>query len=96
MTMTEQYPREDRFAELKKDRIDDPQKYARTLVREIHYPDLANLGEVYVVWFSYTLGNWKTLVSANVKDNRYYEVTHNAAENETYVDAYTKVMHTVV
>lgn len=90
------YPKEDRPAELKKDRIGDPQVYARVLVRDLHYPDLADLSEVYIVWYSYTLGCWKALVSTNVKDNRYYEVTHNAPKGETYVDAYVKVSNTAV
>lgn len=46
--------------------------------------------EVYVVWFAYTLGNWKALVSTTLPDGMYYEVTHNAAKNETYLDAYKK------
>jgi hypothetical protein len=44
----------------------------------------------YVVWFAKTLGNWKALVSTDVFDNVYWEVTHNGAKNETYVDTYFK------
>jgi len=44
----------------------------------------------YVVWFTYILGNWKALVSTTVSDGMYYEVTHNAAKEETYLDAYKK------
>lgn len=49
-----------------------------------------SLSDVYVVWFSKTLQNWKALVSTNVPDNMYYEVTHNGDKNETYLDAYKK------
>lgn len=45
---------------------------------------------VYVVWFNYTLGNWKALVSTTVPDGMYYEVTHNIDKNETYLDVYKK------
>ena len=45
---------------------------------------------VYVVWFAYTLGNWKALLSTTLPDGMYYEVTHNATKKETYVDAYKK------
>jgi hypothetical protein len=91
-----EYAKEDRPAELKKFRTSDPQERARTLVRDIHYPDLADLSEVYVVWFCSALDNWKALVSTNVKDNRYYEVTHNGAKSETYVDDYVKKGHSRV
>ena len=46
------------------------------------------LDDVYVVWFSKTLQNWKVLVSTNVSDGQYYEITHNRDKNETYVDVY--------
>ena len=46
--------------------------------------------ECYIVWFAYTLGNWKALVSTTLPDGMYYEVTHNANKNETYIDAYKK------
>lgn len=46
--------------------------------------------DVYIVWFCKTLQNWKALVSTNVADNMYYEVTHNGDRNETYVDVYKK------
>lgn len=46
------------------------------------------LDDVYVVWFSKTLQNWKALVSTNVSDGQYYEITHNGDKNETYVDVY--------
>ena len=46
---------------------------------------------VYVVWFSKTLQNWKALVSTTLPDGKYYEVTHNGDKNETYVDTYVKL-----
>ena len=52
--------------------------------------------EVYVVWFSKVLGNWKALVSTNVNDGFYYEVTHNGAKNETYLDTYAKVSNIAI
>lgn len=48
------------------------------------------LRHVYVVWFAYTLGSWKALLSTTLPDGMYYEVTHNAAKRETYLDAYKK------
>lgn len=46
--------------------------------------------DVYVVWFCKTLQNWKALLSTNVADGMYYEITHNGDKNETYVDVYKK------
>lgn len=46
--------------------------------------------DVYVVWFCRTLQNWKALVSTNVSDGMYYEITHNGDKHETYMDAYKK------
>ena len=45
---------------------------------------------VFVVWFSKTLQNWKALVSTTVSDGMYYEVTYNGDRSETYLDAYKK------
>lgn len=48
------------------------------------------LEDVYVVWFCKALQNWKALLSTNVRDGVYYEITHNGDKNETYVDVYKK------
>lgn len=46
--------------------------------------------EIYVVWFSKTLQNWKALLSTTLPDGMYYEVTYNGDSAETYIDAYKK------
>lgn len=48
------------------------------------------IDNVYIVWFSKTLQNWKALVSTDISDGMYYEITHNGDKNETYVDVYKK------
>jgi hypothetical protein len=45
---------------------------------------------VYIVWFSKVLQNWKALLSTTVSDGMYYEVTYNGDEAEMYLDAYKK------
>lgn len=45
--------------------------------------------DMYVVWFSKTLQNWKALVSG-VHIKEYIEVTYNGDKKETYVDVYQK------
>jgi len=70
---------------------------ARRIVKEYYnsHADVTDknqisIHDVYVVWFSKTLQNWKALVSTNVCDGMYYEITHNGDKNETYVDVYKK------
>lgn len=46
--------------------------------------------DVYVVWSCKTLGNNKALLSTNVPDGMYYEITYNGAKGEAYFDAYKK------
>lgn len=45
---------------------------------------------VYVVWFCKTLKNWKALLSTELPDGMYYEVTFNGETGEAYVDSYKK------
>jgi len=53
--------------------------------------------QVFVVWFSKTLQNWKAMVSTTVpNDSAYFEVTHNGDKDETYVDLYYKHSNTVI
>lgn len=54
--------------------------------------DLLTVEDVYVVWFTKTLGNWKALISTSKEgDGLYFEVTHNGEKEETYVDTYLKI-----
>ena len=46
--------------------------------------------DVFIVWFSKTLQNWKALVSTTISDGMYYEITHNGDKRETYIDVYKK------
>ena len=51
--------------------------------------------DMYVVWFSKTLQNWKAIVSTSVLNSNseygyYVEVTHNGDKGETYCDVYKK------
>lgn len=50
-----------------------------------------DIDDVYVVWFTKTLQNWKAMVSTDKVSGVYYEVTHNGDKQETYVDIYAKV-----
>ena len=46
---------------------------------------------VYIVWKNKTLQNWKYLLSTNLPDSMYYELTYNGDKKEWYLDAYRKV-----
>lgn len=54
------------------------------------------LGEIYVVWFAYVLGNWKAILSTSRPDGRIWEVSHNKAKGETYIDSYLKTHNFVL
>ena len=52
--------------------------------------------DVYVVWFCKTLKNSKALLSTNVPDGMYYELTYNGEKDEIYLDAYKKWENKVI
>lgn len=54
------------------------------------------IDDVYIVWFSKTLQNWKALMSTTIDDGRYYEATHNGDKAETYLDVYVKETNQVI
>lgn len=48
------------------------------------------LEDIFIVWSCKTLQNNKALVSTNVSDGMYYEITFNGDKQEIYFDAYKK------
>jgi len=63
--------------------------------------DLANKritkDDVFIVWFSKVLQNWKALVATNVVDDAlYFEVTYNGDKKETYIDTYDKIHNVAI
>jgi hypothetical protein len=71
------------------------QTKAMELVREYIGNDYP-VYDIYVVWFSKTLQNWKALVGTTHADDLYYEVTYNGDKQETYLDVYMKVHNRVI
>jgi len=49
--------------------------------------------DTYVVWFCYTLGNAKALISTTRHDHAYFELTWHSDKNQLHVDQYLKVKH---
>lgn len=52
--------------------------------------------EVFTVWKSKILQNWKYLISTNLCDGMYYELTYNGDKKEWYLDAYKKFENRVI
>ena len=46
--------------------------------------------KVYIVWYCKTVQNHKALLSTDLKDGMYYEITYNGDKKEIYFDAYKK------
>lgn len=65
-------------------------KYVKSRLEKTDNHVTFSLDDVYVVWFSKTLQNWKTLVSTTLPYGMYYEVTYNGDKDEAYIDAYKK------
>ena len=76
----------DKFLELCKKTIAD---YFNNRV-EITDNMKINEDNVFIVWSCKTLQNNKALVSTNISDGMYYELTYNGDKNEVYFDAYKK------
>lgn len=51
---------------------------------------------VYIVWKCKTLQNWKYLISSDLYDGMYYELTYNGDKKEWYLDAYKKFENKVI
>lgn len=52
--------------------------------------------DLYIVWKSKVIQNWKYLISSTLVDGMYYELTYNGNKNEWYIDAYKKVENVVI
>ena len=52
--------------------------------------------DVFVVWMCKTLKNSKALLSTNVPDGIYYELTYNGEKDEIYLDVYKKWENKVI
>lgn len=55
-----------------------------------------NVDNVFVVWFTKALENWKCLLATTRVDEMYFECTYNGAKNELYLDAYRKVSNVAI
>lgn len=58
--------------------------------------ELLHPSDTFVLWFSKTLQNWKALVSTNIPDGKYYEITYDGDRNQAYLDVYVKLENVTV
>lgn len=59
----------------------------------IYDNDMVDAGqefETFIVWKCKGLQNWKYLISTDLQDGMYYELTFNGDKKEWYLDAYKK------
>lgn len=66
------------------------------IVEHLDRSDPPPMIEVYTVWKAKVLQNWKYLLSSNLYDGMYYDLTYNGDRNEWYLDAYKKFENRVV
>ena len=62
-------------------------------VKDKHAP--VTLEDVYVVTYSYILGNFKAMVATTRKENLYYEVTYDVVKNRAHLNVYKKCANRV-
>lgn len=66
------------------------------MAKELCYEQARALGvelepsDVYIVWFNFTLGNFKAILSTPEPDGRMYEVTYSKEKSKAFVDTYLK------
>lgn len=60
------------------------------VVEHIDKTDKVPVFQVYIVWQCKILQNWKFLISTDIPDGMYYELTYNGDKKEWYLDAYKK------
>lgn len=60
------------------------------IVEHIDKTDEIPVFDVFTVWKSKVLQNWKYLISSTIPDGMYYELTYNGDKAEWYLDAYKK------
>ena len=64
--------------------------YAKKHLDKSDFTNNEPLFNVYIVWQCKILQNWKFLISTDLLDGMYYEVTYNGDKKEWYLDAYKK------
>lgn len=72
--------------------IDKMDNEAKSIIADEYYDIPANF---YIVWKCKILKNWKYLISTDINDGLYYELTFDGDKNCWYVDTYKKCKNEV-
>lgn len=72
--------------------LDEFVNYYNVEIADSDVPEISK-SECFVVWYNYTLGNAKGLISTIRPDHKYYELTYDVHKSSLYIDAYLKVDH---
>ena len=54
------------------------------------------IDDIYITSFSFVLGNMKALLSTNLQDGKYYEVTYNKDKKEMYTVCYVRLKQHII
>lgn len=54
------------------------------------------IDNIFTVWSCKTLQNNKALLSTDIPDSKYYEITYNGDKKEIYFDVYNKTMNVCI
>jgi hypothetical protein len=52
---------------------------------------VVTMDQVYIVWFTKVLGNWKAIVASSTARGLMWEITFNGHRKEAYVEVYKKL-----
>lgn len=83
--------------------LEDAKQYAAIALNEQYANNASPLAppdfvedDLYIVWFSKTLRNWKALISTDRRPGIYVEVTFDGNREQAYVDIYRKQSNTAI
>lgn len=71
-------------------------KHTETEDRKWPFDTFTGPFNVFIVWKCKTLQNWKWLISTDLSDGMYYEVTYDGDKQKFYLDAYKKFENVVI
>ena len=70
-------------------------RFINATLNKAQYPNGSTF-RVHTVWKCYILGDMKFLITSDLPDGKYYEVTYSAEKQEFYLDAYVRVHNEAV
>ena len=73
--------------------------YARHIILNYANKNLnqkLSLSNIFVVWICKVLQNNKALLSTNLLDETYYEITYDGNKEQFYLDVYNKIENQII